>query len=260
MNVAPMSRRSLACLKNTMRHARQQRVLFPRTMATATEPTTSTPPPPASGASLLPSHNFFTVPDPKTKRIRTGFAVYSPPRTLPTADKINFIKTTVQPLPAQTLAATHPDPLPALRQKQISLLDPSGVRTALFSRSNRDAARVGDVLMVTHRRGGEPFAGVLLSIRRAGIDTAILLRGRLTKVAVEMWFKVYNRNVAGVEVVHRRKKRARRARLTYLRQSKHDVGDVQQYVFAWKKSRNVLTTRAKGAPGVAQRFEPKAKK
>jgi ribosomal protein L19 len=114
--------------------------------------------------------------------------------------------------------------------------------------------------MVTHRRGGEPFAGVLMSIRRAGIDTAILLRGRLTKVAVEMWFKVYNRNVAGVEIVHRRKKRARRARLTYLRGGKHDVGDVQNLVFAWKKSRNVLTTRAKGAPGAAQRFEPKAKK
>lgn len=164
------------------------------------------------------------------------------------------------PPPAQHLTVTHPDPLPALRAKQISLLDPSGVRTALFSRANRDAARVGDVLMVTHRRGGEPFAGVLVSIRRAGIDTAILLRGRLTKVAVEMWFKVYNRNVAGVEIVHRRKKRARRARLTYLRKSKHDVGDVQNLVFAWKKSRNVLTTRAKGVAGAQQRFEPKAKK
>jgi ribosomal protein L19 len=99
--------------------------------------------------------------------------------------------------------------------------------------------------MVTHRRGGEPFAGVLMSIRRAGIDTAILLRGRLTKVAVEMWFKIYNRNVAGIEVVHRRKKPARRARLTYLRKAKHDVGDVQSLVFAWKRSRNVLTTGAK---------------
>lgn len=82
-----------------------------------------------------------------------------------------------------------------------------------------------------------------MSIRRAGIDTSILLRGRLTKVAVEMWFKVYNRNVAGIEVVHRRKKRARRARLTYMRKAKHDVGDVQSLVFAWKRSRNVLSTK-----------------
>lgn len=185
--------------------------------------------------------------------------MYSPKRASPLPEKTTLIKTTTVPLPAQTLAAAHPDPLPALRQKQISLLDPTGARTALFSRANRDAARVGDVLMVTHRRGGEPFAGVLMSIRRAGIDTAVLLRGRLTKLAVEMWFKVYNRNVAGIEIVHRRKKRARRARLTYLRKAKHDVGDVQNLVFAWKKSRNVLTTR-KGAPGEKQRFEPKAKK
>jgi ribosomal protein L19 len=113
--------------------------------------------------------------------------------------------------------------------------------------------------MVTHRRGSEPFAGVLMSIRRAGIDTAVLLRGRLTKVPVEMWFKVYNRNVAGIEVVRRVKKRARRARLTYLRKAKHDVGDVQNVVFAWKKSRNVLSTK-KGVAGEKQRFEPKAKK
>ena len=114
--------------------------------------------------------------------------------------------------------------------------------------------------MVTHRRGGEPFAGVLVAVRRAGVDTAILLRGRLTKLPVEMWFKVYNRNVAGVEVVRRAKKRARRARLTYLRQPKHDVGDVQSVVFAWKKSRNVLSTKKGVAAGEKQRFEPKAKK
>ncbi|KAH8910248.1 hypothetical protein BR93DRAFT_976403 [Coniochaeta sp. PMI_546] len=258
MNAAPLSRRPLACLKNNLRHVRQQRVLLSRTMATATEPTSTTPG--SSTSSPLPDHNFFTVTDPKTKRLRTAFAVYSPPRTPPTATKTTFIRTETAPLPPQTLASTHPDPLPALRQKQISLLDPTGARTALFSRTNRDAARPGDVLMVTHRRGGEPFAGVLMSVRRAGVDTAILLRGRLTKIAVEMWFKVYNRNVAGIEIVHRRKKRARRARLTYLRKSKHDVGDVQNLVFAWKKSRNVLTTRAKGAPGAAQRFEPKAKK
>jgi ribosomal protein L19 len=113
--------------------------------------------------------------------------------------------------------------------------------------------------MVTHRRGGEPFAGVLMSIRRAGIDTAVLLRGRLTKVAVEMWFKVYNRNVAGIEIVNRRKKRARRARLTYLRKPKHDVGDVQKMVFAWKKSRNVLTTRSSGAAGTGATPGEKAK-
>lgn len=121
-------------------------------------------------------------------------------------------------------------------------MDPTGARTALFSKSNRDAVKVGDILLVTHRRGGEPFAGVCLSIRRRGIDTAILLRNHLSKVGVEMWYKIYNKNVAGIEIVKRRPKRARRARLTYMRKPKHDMGSVEEIVYAWKKSRRVFTT------------------
>ena len=134
-------------------------------------------------------------------------------------------------------------------------MDPTGARTALFAKT-RDAARVGDVLMVTHRRGGEPFAGVCLSIRRQGIDTAILLRNHLGKVGVEMWFKIYNKNVAGIEIVKRRKKRARRARLTYMRKPKHDMGSVEDLVFAWKKARKVYAT---GKGGAAKAGGKKAK-
>jgi hypothetical protein len=62
-----------------------------------------------------------------------------------------------------------------------------------------------------------------------------------------MWFKIYNRNVAGIEIVKRRPKRARRARLTYMRKPKHDMGSVEQLVFAWKKSRKVYSSTRGGA-------------
>lgn len=137
-------------------------------------------------------------------------------------------------------------------------MDPTGARTALVAR-NRAAAQPGDVLMVTHRRGGEPFAGVCLSIRRRGVDTGVLLRNWLTKVPVEMWFKVYNKNVAGLEVIKRRAKRARRARLTYMRQPKHDMGSVEQLVFAWKRSRKVFST-GKGAAAAGAAGKGKDKK
>jgi ribosomal protein L19 len=142
--------------------------------------------------------------------------------------------------------------LQALHEAQIKKMDPTGARTALFAKT-REAAKVGDVLMVTHRRGGEPFAGVCLSIRRRGIDTAILLRNRLAKVGVEMWYKVYNKNVAGIEIVKRRVKRARRARLTYMRKPKHDMGSVEDLVFAWKRSKRVFSSgkTAAGAKGTA---------
>ncbi len=135
-------------------------------------------------------------------------------------------------------------------------MDPTGARTALFAKT-REAAKPGDVLMVTHRRGGEPFAGVVMSIRRRGIDTAVLLRNHLAKVGVEMWFKVYNKNVAGIEIVKRAVKRARRARLTYLRKAKHDRGGVEDLVFAWKKTRKVFSSgagaAAKGAKAAAKK-------
>lgn len=185
----------------------------------------------------------------KTKKIRTAFAVYNPPA----------------PSPSSTLPTKiPPNPLPALHAAQIARQDPTGARTALFSKTNPDSARVGDVVLVTHRRRGEPFAGVLMSIRRAGIDTAIQLRNTLMRVGVEQWFKVYNKNVAGIEIVKRRTRRARRARLTYLRKPKHDVGSLEGAVFAWKKSRNVLTTKDRTRPGanaaLAAKGTKKAKK
>lgn len=100
--------------------------------------------------------------------------------------------------------------------------------------------------MVT-TKSGEPFSGVCMSIRRRGVDTGILLRGQLMKVGVEMWYKIYSPTVIGIDIVWRRPKRARRARLTYLRKPKHDMGNVDHLVFAWKKER--YGSRSKGRAG-----------
>ncbi|KAF5026041.1 hypothetical protein F66182_1833 [Fusarium sp. NRRL 66182] len=143
-----------------------------------------------------------------------------------------------------SIRATHPDPMPALLKKQLAQLDPTGARTRLFSREHADSAKVGDVLMVT-TKGGEPFSGAFLQIRRRGQDTAIQLRGQMMKVGVEMWFKIYSPTVTGIDIIWRRPKRARRARLTYMRKPKHDMGSVDQLVFAWKKERYTLRSRAK---------------
>lgn len=116
-------------------------------------------------------------------------------------------------------------------------MDPSGSRTRLFSKENPDSARVGDIVLVTTKRAADPFAGVLIAIRRRGIETAILLRGQLTKVGTEMSFKVYSRNVTGIEIIKRAEKRARRAKLTYMRQPKHDIGSVDHLVREWRRMR-----------------------
>ncbi|OTB20663.1 hypothetical protein K445DRAFT_313153 [Daldinia sp. EC12] len=234
--ITQSTRRPLSSWKAVLRRTRQQRQqqmpqLF-RAMATETTPTASAsapppPPPPPPPAAVKPSL-YVRKPNNPSKLNPPKFAVY--PR-VPSARK------------------TYPSPLDTYHAQQTKRLDKSGARRALFSKANPDAAKPGDVLQVTTRRGGgEPFAGVCLSIRRAGVDSAILLRNHVAKVPVERWFKIFSPNIVGIEIVWRRPKRARRARLTYMRKPKHDMGNVDHLVEAWRRTRNVFTTkgRAKG--------------
>jgi large subunit ribosomal protein L19 len=156
--------------------------------------------------------------------------------------------------PARDIKKICPDPIDTVAASQLALLDPTGARTRLFAKDNPECARVGDILLV-RQRTGDPFAGVCINIRRRGVDTAILLRGQLTRVGVEMWYKVYSPLVEGIEVVQRRVKRARRARLTYMRNVKHDKGSVENVVRVYLRQKAALGTseggKKKAAGGAA---------
>ncbi|KAG5920429.1 hypothetical protein E4U61_007900 [Claviceps capensis] len=212
MNFAPAAR-PIGCLKTVFRHARPQR-LAQRGLATAVEAPTA-----SQDALNMRQRN---------DRLRVEkFQVYSH---------------------AQTIQATHPEPMVALQKQQIEKLDPTGARTRLFCKTLPDSAKVGDVLNVTGKNG-DPFAGVFIQIRRKGIDTAIQLRGQLMNTSVEMWFKIYSPSVKGIDIVWRRPKRARRARVTYMRKPKHDMGSVDHLVKAWKKEKHSLSSVSRQMSG-----------
>ncbi|KAH8805914.1 mitochondrial ribosomal protein-like protein [Xylogone sp. PMI_703] len=141
--------------------------------------------------------------------------------------------------PPPSAAALCKEPIKAFEDEQISHLDPTGARKELFSKSNPECAKVGDILLV-RLKTGDPFAGVCINIRRRGVDTAILLRNELTRVGVEMWYKIYSPNIDGIEIVQRREKRARRARLTYMRKPKHDMRSVQGIVLQYQRAQAAL--------------------
>jgi ribosomal protein L19 len=132
---------------------------------------------------------------------------------------------------------------------QIAILDPTGARTRLFSESNPDCVRPGDILYV-RLKNENPVSGACLSIRQRHhpVDTAILLRNQLTRIGVEMWIKVYSPNVEGIEIVQRKEKRARRARLYYMRQPKHDAGSVDNVVRGYlrQKAGPIASASVKG--------------
>ncbi|KAK8208246.1 translation protein SH3-like domain-containing protein [Phyllosticta capitalensis] len=228
------SMRPLAAWKTAMRQARCAKVQQrgKATRAVAADPPT---------LQSLPDHILF----PKVKHRnglfkKTGKQEYKPIKTYP---------------PPPTALARCKDPVNLVERKQIVVLDPKGARALLFERDNKEAVRVGDVLLV-RQKNGEPFSGTCLNIRRQGLDTAVLLRNHVTRVGVEMWFKIYSPNVTAIEVVQRAKKRARRARLYYLRKPSHDPGSVDNIVRQYLK-------RASGATkpgGFEGRNQKKGKK
>ncbi|KAI9729663.1 MAG: hypothetical protein M1818_008416 [Claussenomyces sp. TS43310] len=212
------SLRYLSCWKHLLRRTRRQNAAM-RALSTHQHPR----PAAAYPVSQIPT----SLPTPATTpHVTKNIKIFPPP-----------------PSPA----ALFKDPVSSVQQGQISTLDPSGARTELFSRDNRDCARVGDILLV-RQKNGDPFAGVCINIRRRGVDSAILLRNELTKVGVEMWYKIYSPNVEGIEVVQRKEKRARRARLTYMRKPKHDMRSVEGIVQQYQRQRAVT-----GAGGKSDR-------
>ncbi|ODM20853.1 hypothetical protein SI65_03906 [Aspergillus cristatus] len=149
-------------------------------------------------------------------------------------------KLKVYPPPASA-RNTCKDPVSAVTQSQLSTLDPTGERKALFDyRRNPRSVKPGDILRVTFKNG-DPFSGVCLSIRLRGVDTAFLLRNELTRVGVEMWVKVFSPEVQSVEIVQRSEKRKRRARLYYMRQPRHDMRSVENIVSNYLKKKSALT-------------------
>lgn len=119
------------------------------------------------------------------------------------------------------------DPVAQVTESQLATIDPNGERMALadYRRSPR-SVKPGDIVRVTFKNG-DPFNGVVLSIKLRGIDTSFLLRNELTRVAVEMSVKVFSPNVSSVEIVQRAERKPRRARLFYMR---------YVYLYSWTSS------------------------
>ena len=132
-----------------------------------------------------------------------------------------------------------PAPTPALRQgkglmeflKQ-TLPSPEKQKwlTTYFSKRHPERIQPGSVLTVTLNHAPNIFSGVLLSVRRRGLDTSFVLRNVINRTGVEMQFYPASPHVTGIKIVRRAGggvsstgkaagPRMRRAKLFYLRDS-----------------------------------------
>ncbi|KAK9239163.1 translation protein SH3-like domain-containing protein [Lipomyces kononenkoae] len=120
--------------------------------------------------------------------------------------------------PAQSLLPKGSEPKQLLEQKLIAELDPTGWRRRLFQRSSPLAVRAGDVVKVLfNSETNQTFLGTIMAIRRRGLDTSVRLRSEVGQLGVEMSVKVYSTSVKDFEFISRAVKKARRAKLYYLR-------------------------------------------
>ncbi|KAI9892196.1 MAG: hypothetical protein M1814_001655 [Vezdaea aestivalis] len=181
-------------------------------------------------------------------------SVSLPARLLPFADEIRSgtlgpdpsdFRTARKQIPIFTpppsSRAVCTDPLGFVTSSQIAIHDPDGSKTALVSRRSPGRLRPGDILLVS-RRNLAPVSGHLIMVRNRGIDSSILLRNELTRVGVEIYIKVYSPLVEKIELVQRWKKRARRARITFIRKPQHDKGTTETIVAEYLKKKRAYAS------------------
>lgn len=107
----------------------------------------------------------------------------------------------------------------------------------LFSKKHPDRVLPGSILTVTLNHAPGQFSGILLSVRRRGLDTSFLLRNVINRTGVEMQFTVASPHVKEIRILQRAGggsgggrtgRRMRRAKLFYLRDAPEKMTAISQ--------------------------------
>lgn len=146
-------------------------------------------------------------------------------------------------------------------------VDPNGLLKTLFARRSRERLRTGSVVSVISylkpdKTGGvSPFSGVLMKVRRRGVDTSFTLRNIVAKTGVEMSFKVCSPMIKEIKIVRKAEGRSgpikdlRRARANYLR----DRPDMMATIASALKQHQQQRVAAKREAAGDQSAKPKKK-
>ncbi|KAM9889064.1 hypothetical protein OXX79_012411 [Metschnikowia pulcherrima] len=113
-----------------------------------------------------------------------------------------------------------------LHQQLLKKYDPTGKRTALVSGTNK--IRTGDVIKVTYL-DRSTVLGRVLGIKRGthNVGSNILIRNKISKVGCEMRIPLFNPEIKNIEIIERPDKYLPRNKQYYIRNTKYDVGDLE---------------------------------
>ncbi|KAJ3856940.1 translation protein SH3-like domain-containing protein [Lentinula lateritia] len=105
-------------------------------------------------------------------------------------------------------------------QKNLTTPEKQTMLRELFGRHSATRIYPGSIVGVTLEHAPFAFTGVVLAIRRRGIDTSMVLRNVIQRTGVEMQLFVNSPHVKTIKVVQKPPKgRMKRAKLFYLRHS-----------------------------------------
>ncbi|CEH11676.1 50s ribosomal protein l19 [Ceraceosorus bombacis] len=143
--------------------------------------------------------------------------------------------------------------------------DPTGEKSALFSRKSRQNVPAGSVVLVetwsnSSKTNSTAFSGVLIAVRRRGLSTSFVLRTLVNKLGVEMRFNLYSPLIKQIRVISRADaskatrtqgnlRRARRAKLYFLRKDDRRIAGINKVVQALR----LRESQAQRSPGSSSR-------
>ncbi|KAK9460352.1 mitochondrial 54S ribosomal protein bL19m [Lipomyces oligophaga] len=121
------------------------------------------------------------------------------------------------PLVSPRVLPSNVNPIKLVEEKFIKERgDPTGWRGKLFNRSSEIGVRPGDVIRVLYQDKSS-FTGTIMAIKRSGLGSSVRLRSTAAQLGIELSVKIYSPLVRTFEFISRAQKRARRAKLYYLR-------------------------------------------
>lgn len=140
------------------------------------------------------------------------------------------IPTVYEPLPRKRKG----DVMIHLHKQLLEKYDPTGKRRALVD--SKTGLRAGDVIKVTYL-DRTSVIGQVLAVKRSinSVGTNILIRNKVNRIGVEVRVPVFNPNIRNIEVIHKPQKYLPRGKHYYIRNTKHDVGDLEVLVRQTKK-------------------------
>lgn len=119
--------------------------------------------------------------------------------------------------------------LPFLHKQLLDKYDPTGKRRALLD--DKTGLKSGDIIKVTYLDRTDVI-GRIIAIKRShnSVGTNILIRNKINRIGCEVRIPLYLPKLKNIELIHKPKQYLPRNKQYYIRNTKLDVQDLEEFM------------------------------